>query len=155
MNKDGKYGYFYDKPAKEKAEKNKTRALAVSNQEAFDGAIRELKAQRKLSVSNVNSLLNDFAPEDMFGPTRVSQPAGAMRRVRLCSCTRSIRPATQPCVFSLIHQSPHPSPHQPTVHRRGPRVQAQHRRPRQQGRLGLLLRGRRRLGAPRHPLGRA
>ena len=46
--------------------------IKVSDEEAFNGAVRKLKAERKLSVSGLNGLLNEFAPEDMFGPTRVS-----------------------------------------------------------------------------------
>jgi len=71
IKNDGRYGYFYDKPSLAE-KKNKTKeARMLMDQEVFNGGVRKLKAERKLSVSNVNGLLSNFAPDDMFGPTRI------------------------------------------------------------------------------------
>ena len=81
MNKDGRYGFFYDAP--NKMPKNKTRALQLSDEEAIEMAIEKLRRDRRLSINTVHSLLFDFAPRDMYRPTRVS------KRARLCT-TRNV-----------------------------------------------------------------
>lgn len=70
MNKEGRYGVFYDTP--NKAPRKKTRALQLSDEEAIEVAIEKLRQDRRLSINTVQSLLSEFASGDMYNPTRVS-----------------------------------------------------------------------------------
>jgi hypothetical protein len=71
FDKTGAYGSFWAKPEDDGRllQANMTAARQVSNKEAFDGAIRKLKTDRKLSVANVHSILADFAETSDGGST--------------------------------------------------------------------------------------
>ena len=64
-------GYFDKYTTTQYVPEDKTKGTKARKRELFDGEVRKLKQQRRLSVSTVNQLAANFFDEDLVGPNRI------------------------------------------------------------------------------------